>query len=109
MSISHCQIPVDIICDKFFDKILLANPGQFAKLKYVMIQPFTPPKMTEIVQILTQLSMVKSLQKMSFLPSLYAFPGNTDTERESNAIQIVRACVAILETKGRTDIDFIDF
>lgn len=109
MSISHCQIPVDIICDKFFDKILLANPRQFAKLKYVMIQPFTPPKMTEIVQILTQLSMVKSLQKMSFLPSLYAFPGNTDTERESNAIQIVRACAAILETKGRTDIDFVDF
>ena len=109
LSISHCQIPVDVICEKFFDKVILANPKQFSQLKYVMIQPFTPPKMSEIVVILGQLSMVKSLQKMSFLPSLYAFPGNTDTDREANAIQIIRACAGILEAKGRTDIDFVDF
>lgn len=80
----------------------------FSRLKYVCVQPFTPPKMHEILDILHAFSSVKSLQRLCFLPSLYAFPGSNDQERELAADKIIRICAAILDSKSRNDIDFIN-
>lgn len=109
LSISHCQIPMNIICQNLVLDILLKDSNQFCKLKYLMIQPFTPPKMHEIMGILHALSLVQSLQKLSFLPALYAFPGSCDTDREIYAFKIIRICGSILHAKGRGDVDFVDF
>lgn len=109
LSISHCQIPLETICQSLVNKYLLADMKKFSKLKYVMIQPFTPPKMHEIIDVLHTFSLLPSLQKLSFLPSLYAFPGNNENDREHNAIKVIRVCAGILESRGRSDIDFVDF
>ena len=109
LSISHCQIPMNIICQNLVLEILLKDSNRFCKLKYVMIQPFTPPKMHEIIDILHAFSLVNSLQKLSFLPGLYAFPGNSDTDRQVFAFKIIKICGSILNAKGRSDIDFVDF
>ena len=83
LSISHCQIPTDIICQNLvygtimnpLGSLSLSESSRFSKLKVIYVQPFVPPKMHEIIDILHAFSMIKSLQKLSFLPSLYAFPG----------------------------------
>lgn len=111
LSISYCQIPIDIMCQNLVSRVILNplnEPSHFSKLKVIYIQPFTPPKMHEILDILHSFSMVKSLQKFFFLPSLYAFPGTNDYEREINAMKIIQICSSVLESKGRSDIDFIN-
>jgi hypothetical protein len=133
LSISYCQIPIDIICSQLASNIILLasskknktkklsssnelvrniiDPDQFvpfSKLKVIYIQPFIPPKMHEIMDILHVFSAVKSLQKLHFLPSLYAFPGENDYEREQNALRTIQICTAILESKSRSDIEFIN-
>ncbi len=84
LSISHCQIPIDLICQNLVFRIFLNQSSsalstietkKFSKLKVVCIQPFVPPKMNEIIDILHAFSLITSLQKLLFLPSLYAFPG----------------------------------
>jgi hypothetical protein len=114
LSISYSQIPIDIICQNLVGRVLLnstetaTTATNFSKLKYVCIQPFTPPKMHEILDILHSFCLIKSLQKICFLPSLYAFPGANDFERESSAAKIIQICSGILESKGRSDIEFIN-
>ena len=80
----------------------------FSKLKVIYIQPFTPPKMHEILDILHSFCAIKSLQKFCFLPSLYAFPDNNDYERELAAMKVIQVCTSILESRGRGDIEFIN-
>jgi hypothetical protein len=111
LSISYCQIATEIICQQLAQRILLNNSNDnnyFAKLKVVYIQPFTPPKMYEIIDILHAFSSIKTLQKLCFLPSLYAFPGTNDYERELNAMKIIQVCSSVLESKARSDIEFIN-
>lgn len=126
LSISYCQIPFELICQDLVGGVILGNEGTstvetdgdqaaasvgllpFSNLKYVCIQPFTPPKMHEILDILHAFCLVKSLQRICFLPSLYAFPGSNESERELAADKIIHICEAILESKGRSDIDFIN-
>lgn len=120
LSISYCQIPIDIICQ--LARILSAAAAQaneqnderasaaaaFSQLKVVFIQPFTPPKMHEIIDLIHSFSALTSLQKFFFLPSLYAFPGNNDLEREASAMSIITTCSSILESKNRGDIEFVN-
>lgn len=127
LSISYCQIPFELICQDLVGGVILggneatktvaktngeaaASVGllPFSNLKYVCIQPFTPPKMHEILDILHAFCLVKSLQRICFLPSLYAFPGSNENERELAADNIIHICAAILESKERSDIDFIN-
>lgn len=110
LSLSYCQIPIDIICQNLVGRILLGenNVSNFPKLKVIYVQPFTPPKMHEILDILHSFSQLKTLQKFCFLPSLYAFPGNNDAEREISAMKVIQICASILESKGRNDIEFIN-
>jgi hypothetical protein len=108
LSLSYCQISFELICQDLVGNILLKKEKNFNNLKYVCIQPFTPPKMYEIMDILHAFSMLKSLQRLCFLPSLYAFPGNNDYERELAADKIILTCGGILESKGRSDIEFIN-
>lgn len=112
LSISYCQIPIDIICQNLVARILLPavtnDTIAFSKLKVIYIQPFTPPKMHEILDILHSFCAIKSLQKFCFLPSLYAFPGNNDYERELAAMKVIQVCTSILESRGRGDIEFIN-
>lgn len=120
LSISYCQIPIDVICQNLVGSILLDNNNnntadnndesvtKFSKLKVIYIQPFTPPKMHEIMDIIHSFSRIKSLEKFCFLPSLYAFPGTNDYEREKSATKIIQICSSILESKGRSDIEFIN-
>jgi hypothetical protein len=111
LSISYCQMPYEVICQNLVGEVILNNEhdsSYFAKLKVVYIQPFTPPKMHEIIDIVHAFSLIKSLQKVFFLPSLYAFEGTNDHEREKTAVNIIRICARIFESKGRTDIEFIN-
>lgn len=138
LSISYCQIPFELICQDLVSGVILREDERFVHeddnnnnnndesacasataavttsfvpfslLKYVCVQPFTPPKMHEILDILHSFALVKSLQRICFLPSLYAFPGSNDQEREMAADKIIRICAGILESKGRNDIDFIN-
>ena len=127
LSISYCQIPIEFICQHLVGRIILnspsANPSisnssngglvdettsNFTKLKVIYIQPFTPPKMHEIIDIIHSFSLISSLEKICFLPSLYAFPGANDFEREINAMKIIQICASILESKGRSDIEFVN-
>ena len=111
LSISYCQISIDLICQNLVQRILLKaslDPVSFHRLKMVYIQPFTPPKVHEIMDILHAFCSIKSLQKLCFLPSLYAFPGSNEYERESSALRTMQICASVLESKGRNDIDFID-
>jgi hypothetical protein len=139
LSISYCQIPVDVICQNLVANILLdsntptsnannststsstspscsstdgeideRSESRFSKLKVIYIQPFTPPKMHEIMDIIHAFSRIKSLEKFCFLPSLYAFPGSNDYEREASAMKVIQICSSILESKGRSDIEFIN-
>lgn len=109
LSISHCKIPQSIICQQLVNSIILGESvNKFPKLKVIHMQPFVPPKMNEVIEILTTFSLVKSLQKLCFLPSIYMFPGNNETERETAAIRIIKICCGILQSKGRDDIEFID-
>jgi hypothetical protein len=52
--------------------------------------------------------MIKSLQKVFFLPSLYAFHGTNDLEREITAVKTIRICSNVFESRGRGDIEFIN-
>ena len=132
LSISYCQIPIEAICHDLVGQVLLdttSNPSssssssssaaastadqqldttatRFSKLKMIQIQPYTPPKIHEIIDILHAFSRIKSLEKFGFLPSLYAFPGTNDYEREKSAIKVIQICNSILESKGRSDIEF---
>lgn len=122
LSISYCQIPFDLICQELVANIILSggasltsraadndkNSNNFTQLKYICIQPFTPPKMHEILDILHAFCSIKSLQRICFLPSLYAFPGSNDQERELAADKIILICGSILESKARMDIEFIN-
>ena len=64
--------------------------------------------MHEIIDIIHAFSSLKSLQRFSFLPSLYAFPGSNDYERESNAMEIYQICGSVFDAKGRSDIEFLN-
>jgi hypothetical protein len=121
LSISYCQIPIDVICQNLVGNILLNDSDSkdennnnnndiknFSKLKVIYIQPFTPPKVHEIMDIIHAFSKIKSLEKFCFLPSLYAFPGINDYEREQSAMKTIQICSSILESKGRSDIEFIN-
>ena len=111
LSISYSQIPYEVICQSLVNETILKNQNDanlFSKLKMVYIQPFTPPKMHEIIDIIHSFSLIKSLQKIFFLPSLYAFSGTNDFEREISAMKIIRICSNIFESKGRNDIEFIN-
>ena len=109
LSLSHCQIPVDIVCANLVLRVFLGEGRKFSKLKFVMLQPLVAPKTQEIVEIIQAFSGVKSLQKLSFLPSLHAFPGVTEVDRQACAFKVVKFCAGLLEAKGRNDIDFVDF
>ena len=74
-----------------------------------MIEPFIPPRTQEIIDIVHSFSLIKSLQKFSFLPALHAFPGICEVDREVCAFKVIKLCAGILATKGRSDIDFVDF
>lgn len=130
LSISYCQIPIEFICQHLVGRVFLntlSSPSSrqktsssslssmddeetdsFTKLKVIYLQPFTPPKMHEIIDIIHSFSLIPSLEKMCFLPSLYAFPGANDLEREINAMKVIQICSSILESKGRSDIEFIN-
>jgi hypothetical protein len=126
LSISYCQIPIEYICQHLVGRVFLNTPQQkkssssfnameedddkdnFTKLKVIYLQPFTPPKMHEIIDIIHSFSLITSLEKMCFLPSLYAFPGANDIEREINAIKVIQICSSIFQAKGRSDIEFIN-
>jgi hypothetical protein len=112
LSISYCQIPIEIICQQLVGEIFLNPPdletSDFNKLKVIYVQPFTPPKMHEIIDIIHSFSRMKSLQKLYFLPSLYAFPGVNDFEREVAAMKIIRICSHVFESRGRNDIEYIN-
>lgn len=124
LSISNCRIPFDLICHTLVDDVILgyesdasttttttsllhSSAPRLSNLKVVLIQPYTPPKMHEIIDIIHSFSRVKSLQRLYFLPLLYAFAGSNDYEREISAIKIIRTCYNIFESQGRTDIEFI--
>lgn len=106
LSISYSQIPIDAICQNLATTSNLN--AELTKLKVLFIQTFTPPKMHEIIDILHSFSSLSSLQKICFLPSLYAFPGVNDSERELSAMKILRVCSSILESQGRSDIELFD-
>jgi len=74
-----------------------------------MFQPLAALKTQEIIEIIHAFSMVKSLQKLSFLPPLHSFPGLTEVDKQAFAFKIIRFCASLLEAKGRSDIDFVDF
>ncbi len=77
LSISYCQIPIEILCQNLAVRIIDNNQLQ---LKVLCLQPFTPPPIHEIIDIIHAFSSLKTLQRFSFLPSLYAFPGSNDYE-----------------------------
>lgn len=106
LSVSYCQISFDLICQDLVGKIICKADDTFSRLKYLCVQPFTPPKMHEILDILHSICDIKSLQRVCFLPSLYAFPGANDQEREMAAEKMIRICAGILESRGRMDIEF---
>ncbi len=99
LSISYCQIPVEIICQQLSSHLV------DTKLKILFLQSFTPPPMHEILDLIHCFCKIKSLQKFCFLPSLYAFPGSNDYERESNAMDLYQVCFNVFEAKNRSDID----
>jgi hypothetical protein len=105
LSISYCQIPIEILCQNLAARLIENNNLQ---LKVVCIQPFTPPPMHELIDIMHSFSLLKSLQRFSFLPSLYAFPGSNDYERENNALETYQICNSVLDAKGRSDIEFLN-
>lgn len=108
LDISHCKIQTTLICQHLVNRIILNNNDNHSKLKVIYIQPFLPPKMNEIIEIITSFCQIKSLQKLYFLPSPYAFPGSNAVDRETAAIRIIKICYGILKSKGRSDIEFID-
>lgn len=102
LSISYCQIPMEIICQQ------LVNHLASLPLKVICIQPFTPPPIHELIDIIHAFCAIKTLQKFSFLPSLYAFPGSNDFEREQTAMEVYQICSSVLEAKNRSDIEFMN-
>lgn len=104
LSISYCQIPIDILCQQLAKRLA---ENQQSQLKVVCIQPFVPPPLHELMDILHAFSVLKNLQRLYFLPSVYAFPGSNDYERENAAFEVYQVCSSILDARGRSDIDFL--
>lgn len=105
VSISYCQIPIEAICQQLVPRIM---ENKELQMKLIYIQPFTPPPIHEIIDIIHAFSAMKTVQKLCFLPSLYAFPGSNDFERENIAMEIYQICYSILDARGRSDIEFIN-
>lgn len=98
-SVSNCMLSLPS------QNILAGVFLECSRLKVICMQSYVPLPLDDILELLSVLIKLPKLQKLLLLPGAYAFPGNTQYDREENKIHMLLASYRYLELQGRGDIE----